>query len=132
MGAMPSFVATLIAMAVLDAVWLGAVARGFYRQHLGFLMADAPNWAAAGLFYVLYAIGVAVFATQPGVDAGSPLTAVWRGALFGLVAYATYDLTNMATLRGWPTVVTVVDLAWGTALSAAVAGIGAWAVIALS
>jgi uncharacterized membrane protein len=76
-------------------------------------------------------VGVAVFAVQPAVDGGSALTAVWRGALFGLVAYATYDLTNMATLRGWPTIVTVVDLAWGTALSAAVGGIAAWAVLAL-
>jgi uncharacterized membrane protein len=129
---MLSFVATLLVMAVLDAIWLGAVARGFYRRHLGFLMADAPNWAAAGLFYALYAVGVAVFATLPAVDAGSPLTGLWRGALFGLVAYATYDLTNMATLRGWPTIVTVVDMAWGAALSAAVAGIASWAVIALS
>jgi uncharacterized membrane protein len=128
---MLTFVATFVVMAVLDAIWLLGVARGFYRQHLGFLMAETPNWAAAGLFYVLYAVGVAVFAVQPAVDGGSALTAVWRGALFGLVAYATYDLTNMATLRGWPTIVTVVDLAWGTALSAAVGGIAAWAVLAL-
>lgn len=128
---MLTFIATFVVMAVLDGIWLLGVARGFYRQHLGFLMAETPNWAAAGLFYVLYAVGVAVFAVQPAVDGGSALTAVWRGALFGLVAYATYDLTNMATLRGWPTIVTVVDLAWGTALSAAVGGIAAWAVLAL-
>jgi uncharacterized membrane protein len=128
---MLSFVATFAVMAVLDGIWLGAVARGFYRRHLGFLMADTPNWAAAGLFYLLYAVGVTIFATLPAVDAGAPLVGLWRGALFGLVAYATYDLTNMATLRGWPSIVTVVDLAWGTALSAAVAAIAAWAVLAI-
>jgi uncharacterized membrane protein len=116
---MPSFLATFAVMAVLDGIWLLVVARSFYRQHLGFLMADAPNWAAAGAFYVIYAVGVTVFATMPGVEEGSALAAAWRGALFGLVAYATYDLTNMATLRGWPTILTVVDMAWGTALSAA-------------
>lgn len=128
---MLTFVATFVTMAVLDAIWLLGVARSFYRQHLGFLMAETPNWVAAGAFYVLYALGVAVFVVQPAVDGGSALSALWRGALFGLVAYATYDLTNMATLRGWPTIVTVVDLAWGTLLSAAVGGIAAWAVLAL-
>lgn len=129
---MPAFIATLAVMAVLDGLWLGLVARSFYRQHLGFLMAEAPNWIAAGAFYVIYAIGVTVFATAPGVEEGNALAAAWRGALFGFVAYATYDLTNMATLRGWPTIVTVVDMAWGTALSAAVAGLAAFLVLQLT
>jgi uncharacterized membrane protein len=129
---MPSLLATFAVMAVLDGIWLLVVARSFYRQHLGFLMADTPNWAAAGAFYVIYAIGVTVFATQAGVDEGSVLTAAWRGGLFGLVAYATYDLTNMATLRGWPTIVTVVDMAWGTALSAAVAAAATFIVLQLT
>ena len=88
---MPSFLATFAVMAVLDGIWLLVVARSFYRQHLGFLMADTPNWAAAGAFYVIYAVGVTVFATQAGVEDGSVLTAAWRGGLFGLVAYATYE-----------------------------------------
>jgi uncharacterized membrane protein len=125
---MASFIATLIVMAAIDGVWLGLVARGFYRRHLGFLMADAPNWPAAAVFYLLYAVGVTVFAVLPAVDAAAPLEAAWRGALFGLVAYATYDLTNMATLRGWPTIVTVVDLAWGVALTASVATLATLAV----
>jgi uncharacterized membrane protein len=91
-------------------------------------MADAPNWPAAAVFYLLYAVGVTVFAVLPAVDAAAPLEAAWRGALFGLVAYATYDLTNMATLRGWPTIVTVVDLAWGVALTASVATLATLAV----
>ena len=73
-----------------------------------------------------------LFATQPGIDDANVLTAVWRGALFGFVAYATYDLTNMATLRGWPTIVTIIDMAWGTFLSAAVAGIATFAVLQLT
>jgi uncharacterized membrane protein len=129
---MPSFIASLAAMAVLDGLWLGLVARGFYRQQLGFLMAETPNWAAAVVFYLVYTVGVTVFVVQPAVDASSLGTAMWRGALFGLVAYATYDLTNMATVRGWPTLVTIVDLAWGVVLTAAVALAATAAVTALT
>jgi len=117
----PAFVAALVAMAVVDGMWLGTVARGFYRRHLGFLMADRPNWAAAVAFYLLYVLGVTVFAVLPAVDAGAIGEAAWRGALFGLVAYATYDLTNAATLRDWPARITLVDMAWGTLLTAIVA-----------
>ncbi len=129
MNYLPSFLASFVVMAVLDGLWLTVVARSFYREHLGFLMAEVPNWAAAGAFYLIYVIGVTFFATQPGVDDGSALTAALRGALFGFVAYATYDLTNMATVRGWPSIITLVDMAWGTALSAAVAGIAAFVVL---
>jgi len=124
-----AFVATLLPMLVLDGIWLGLVARDFYRRHLGFLMADQVNWGAAALFYALYAVGLTVFVTLPSVDDGDAAAALWRGALFGLVAYATYDLTNQATLQGWPTIVTVVDLAWGMALSAAVGAIATYAVL---
>lgn len=129
---MNALVATVLAMLVLDGIWLGLVARGFYRQHLGFLMADQVNWGAAVLFYGLYAIGLTVFVTVPSIDAGSVGTALWRGALFGLVAYATYDLTNQATLKGWPVIVTAVDLAWGIILSAAVGAIATYAVMRIS
>jgi uncharacterized membrane protein len=129
---MQSFIATLVAMAILDGLWLGLVARSFYRRHLGYLMAEAPNWLAAGAFYLIYTIGVTVFVVQPAVDDGSLLTALWRGALFGFVAYATYDLTNMATVRGWPNIVTIVDMVWGTLLTAAVALAATAAVIALT
>jgi uncharacterized membrane protein len=116
-----AFVAALLAMAVIDGLWLGLVARSFYRRHLGPLMADRPNWAAAIAFYLLYVVGVTVFAVLPAADADSLLDAAWRGGLFGLIAYATYDLTNAATLRGWPGIVVLVDMAWGVALTAAVA-----------
>jgi uncharacterized membrane protein len=119
--ALVAFVAALAAMAVIDGLWLGLVARTFYRRHLGPLMADRPNWTAAVAFYLLYVVGVTVFAVLPAADSGSLLDAASRGGLFGLVAYATYDLTNAATLRGWPGIVVVVDMAWGVVLTAAVA-----------
>ncbi len=125
---MIEFLVTVLVFLVIDGVWLGLVARTFYRRHLGFLMAEKPNWAAAGVFYLLYAIGLTVFAVIPGTDAASALEGLWRGALFGLVAYATYDLTNHATVRDWPAIVTGVDLAWGTTLSASVAAIATYAV----
>lgn len=129
---MSALVATVLAMLVLDGVWLGLVARGFYRRHLGFLMADQVNWGAAVLFYALYAIGLTVFVVMPSIDGASVGTALWRGALFGLIAYATYDLTNQATLKDWPVIVTAVDLAWGMLLSAAVGAIATYAVMRIS
>ena len=127
-----AFAASLLAMAVIDGLWLGLVARGFYRRHLGALMAERPNWTAAVAFYLLYVLGVTVFAVLPAVDAAAIPDAMWRGALFGLVAYATYDLTNAATLRGWPGIVTLVDMAWGTLLSATVATAATGAVLLIS
>jgi uncharacterized membrane protein len=127
--ALVAFVAALAAMAVIDGLWLGLVARTFYRRHLGPLMADRPNWTAAVAFYLWYVVGVTVFAVLPAADGGSLLDAAWRGGLFGLVAYATYDLTNAATLRGWPGIVVVVDMAWGMMLTASVATTAAGVVL---
>jgi uncharacterized membrane protein len=113
----------LIALPVffaIDMVWLGLVAKGFYRRELGSLTRDRVQWPAALLFYLLFILGLVVFVVAPAVDDGSWLRALLYGALFGLIAYATYDLTNLATLRGWPLPVTVVDLVWGTVLAAAV------------
>ena len=89
-------------------------------------MAESPNLLAAGLFYLLFIFGMVVFIVEPGVREGILMKAVARGALFGLVTYATYDLTNLATLEGWPVLVTVVDLIWGTILSAAVTLVSVW------
>lgn len=105
----------------IDMIWLGLVAKSFYRQHLGGLLRSDVNWPAALIFYLLFIVGLVVLVITPAVDAGSWLQAVGRGALFGLVTYATYDLTNLATLRDWPVVVTVVDLAWGVVLASSVA-----------
>ncbi len=114
------YFATLIAFFAIDLVWLGLVARTFYRKHLGFLMAPSPNWTAAIIFYLLFVVGILVFVVLPGLEANSLRTTLVRAALFGLITYATYDLTNLATIKDWPLLVTIVDLAWGTVLSVAV------------
>jgi uncharacterized membrane protein len=115
------YAVTLVIFFAVDLVWLGVVAKNFYRQHIGHLLAAEVNWGAAVLFYLLYIAGIVVFAIKPALDAGGAMRALTQGALFGLVAYATYDLTNQATMRDWPVLVTVVDLAWGTFLTATVA-----------
>jgi uncharacterized membrane protein len=124
------YLGTLAAFFVIDMLWLGLVARGFYRKHLGFLLSPSPNWAAAIIFYLLFVFGLVVFAVLPGLQAASLGKALLLGALFGLVTYATYDLTNLATVKDWPLVVTVVDMIWGTLLATLVtlAGftIGGW------
>jgi len=114
------YFAILIAFFAIDLVWLGLVARSFYRKHLGFLMAPSPNWTAAIIFYLLFVLGILVFVVLPGLEANSLRTTLLRAALFGLICYATYDLTNLATVKDWPLLVTVVDLAWGTVLSVVV------------
>lgn len=116
--------ATLVAFFAIDMAWLGLVARSFYREQLGFLLAPRVNWAAALTFYLLFIAAVLVFAVLPGLKADSLRTTLLYGAFFGLVTYATYDLTNLATIRDWPLLVTAVDLAWGTVLSAAVSLVG--------
>ena len=116
-----AYLATLLPFAVLDAIWLGTVAPKFYQSQIGFIMTKTPNWLAAVLFYLLYIVGMVVFVTGPGIKADNWQQTALRGALFGLVCYATYDLTNLATLTGWPILVTVVDLCWGTFLSATTA-----------
>jgi len=114
------YMATLIAFFAMDMVWLGLVARTFYRQHLGFLMAPSPNWLAALVFYLLFIAGILMFVVLPGLKDNSLKTTLLRAALFGLITYATYDLTNLATLKDWPVLVTIVDMIWGTVLTVSV------------
>ena len=114
------YFATLIAFFAIDMVWLGLVAPTFYRKYLGFLMAPSPNWLAAISFYLLFIVGILVFVVAPGLEDNSLKTTLVRAALFGLITYATYDLTNLATVKDWPVIVTIVDMAWGTVLSVAV------------
>lgn len=109
----------------IDAVWL-TQASGFYRSQIGHLMAETPNLVAAGVFYLLYIAALVYFVVEPAAQAGSLKNAFLRGALFGLVTYATYDLTNLATLRDWPVLITIVDLAWGTILTATTAAVSVW------
>lgn len=114
----------LIAFFAIDMVWLGFVARTFYRKHLGFLLAPNTNWVAAVVFYLLFVLGILVFVVLPGLEDNSLKTTLLRAALFGLITYATYDLTNLATVKNWPVLITVVDMAWGTVLSMAVSYVG--------
>jgi uncharacterized membrane protein len=120
------YLVTLGVFLILDAIWLGLIARRLYQSQIGFIMAKQPKWAAAGIFYLLFVVGLVVFCVSPGVREGSLGQAAWRAALFGLVTYATYDLTNLATLEGWPLTVTVIDLVWGTALSTTTTLLSVW------
>jgi len=110
----------------IDMVWLGLVAHNFYQTQLANFLGPV-NWTAAIIFYLLYIIGIIVFAIVPGLQAQSLMKAVALGALFGFMAYATYDLTNYATLKDWPLIVVVVDIIWGTVLTGAVAAGGYYA-----
>jgi len=107
-------------MLVIDGVWLVLIAKDFYRSNLGHLLAAEPNWLAAGVFYVVFIIGLTIFVVLPGIGTEELWSVAMRGALFGLVTYATYDLTNQATLRDWPVLVTIVDLCWGSFLTGTV------------
>lgn len=113
-------------MGVLDALWLSVVANKFYKSQIGESLLDKPNMPAAVAFYVIYVVGVILFVINPALEKGSWQHAVVYGALFGFVAYATYDLTNLATLKGWTTKLVVVDLLWGALLTAVVSGASFW------
>jgi len=119
------YLVTLVVFFLIDMVWLGAVAKGFYRKHLGPLMGPKVVWPAAILFYLLFIVGLVVLVVRPALVRGEPLQALLLGALFGLISYSTYDLTNLATLKDWPLIVTVVDLVWGTVLGGLVSFVSA-------
>jgi len=114
----------------IDMLWLGVVAKGFYRDNLGHLLRPDVNWTAALIFYLLYIAGILIFATLPALEKHSLRQAIIMGALFGFFCYATYDLTNLATLKDWPVRVVFVDILWGMVLTASVAAasffIGKW------
>ncbi len=115
------FAIALPVFLALDMLWLGVISRQFYRDQIGGLMKTNVNWTAALIFYVIFLCGLVVFVLLPAMEKKSWLTALTLGAFFGLVTYATYDLTNLAVAKNWPLAVTIVDLAWGTVLSASVA-----------
>ena len=118
------YLVTFSAFIVIDMVWLGLVARTFYQKHLGFIMAPSPNWIAAIIFYLLFIAGLLFFVVLPGLKDDSLKTSLLRAAMFGLITYGTYDLTNLATVKDWPVLVTVVDMIWGMVLSVAVGLVG--------
>jgi uncharacterized membrane protein len=107
----------------IDMLWLGVVAKNFYRSQIGNIMKPDVNWVAAIIFYLIFIAGLVVFVIEPAVEKGSWKHALLLGAFFGLVCYATYDLTNLAVAKDWPVLVTIVDLAWGAVLAASVSTI---------
>lgn len=119
-----AYVSTAVAFLVGDMLWLGLIARNFYRDQLGDLMLPQPNIGAAVAFYLIYVGGVVYLAVMPAVASGAWTTALISGLALGLTAYATYDLSNLATLKNWPLPMSFVDMAWGAALTGASATIG--------
>ncbi len=123
---LPAYLSTAVTMLALDSIWLTLTAKRLYRAQLGDLMLSGFNLAPAAAFYVLYVLAVVILVVQPALAERRLLSATMRGALLGLAAYATYDLTNQATLRGWSITVTIADLCWGTCLTAVAATAGYW------
>jgi uncharacterized membrane protein len=119
-----AYVATALGFLVLDIIWLGFVAKNLYQREIGHLLLEDFNMVAAFAFYLMFIAGVVIFAIAPALQGGSWKTALLFGALFGFFTYATYDLTNLATLKGWSMTMTVVDIAWGAALTSVSAVIG--------
>jgi uncharacterized membrane protein len=111
------YLTAVLVFLAIDLVWLGTVAKSFYAEQLKGLISPRPNLPAAVIFYALFIVGLLIFAIGPGVAAHSGLADLWRGTLYGFFTYATYDLTNLATLRNWPLKLTLVDLVWGTTLT---------------
>ncbi len=118
------FMILLVIFLAIDMVWLLVVAKSFYARHLGYLMAEKPNLTAAFVFYLIFTAGLLFFVVQPALAAASWQRALTVGLFFGLVTYATYDLTNHATVRDWPLLITLVDLTWGCVVSALTATLG--------
>lgn len=114
---LPGYLGSAIALMLLDAAWLGWLMADFYQVQLGPLLLASPRLVPAALFYLLYPVGLLVFAVLPGLAAGRWSRAASLGALLGVVAYGTYDLSNLATLQGWPLSVAIVDIAWGAVVS---------------
>ena len=110
------FFIAFIIFFVIDILWLGLFAKKMYQSQIGYILAKKPNWYAAIVFYILYIVFLLIFAVMPALDKGSLTDAMLYGALFGFITYATYDLTNLATLDKWPLKVTIIDMIWGTFL----------------
>ncbi len=119
-----SYFLTALVFFAVDMVWLGFIAKGFYRKHLGGFLSDQVNWTAAIVFYLLFIVGIFIFVILPAIEKGSLLRAIGLGAFFGIITYATYDLTNLATLKNWPILIVMVDIAWGAVLTSIVSAAG--------
>lgn len=123
-----AYLGSAVTLLVLDVIWIMTAIGWLYRPQLGDRLLEQPNLMVAGLFYLVYVVGIVVFAVLPAAQAQNWLMALGLGALLGLVAYGTYDFTNLSTLRDWPLAVSVIDLCWGITVSAAAATGGYFAV----
>jgi len=123
-----AYLLTAIVFFAIDLTWLGWVAKDLYRKYLGGFLSDQVNWTAAFIFYALFIVGIFIFAILPAAEKNSIGHAVIYGALFGFFTYATYDLTNLATLKNWPLTIVFIDIIWGSILTGTVAAAGYWIV----
>lgn len=115
-----SYILTFIVFLMIDMLWLGVLAKNLYQKYMGGFLSDTVNWTAAFIFYIIYIVGVSIFVIYPAVAKDSILYALIMGALLGFFAYATYDLTNLATLKDWPLPIVFIDIIWGSVLTASV------------
>ena len=123
-----AYIATALVFLGLDAIWLSRIALGMYRRELGSLLLEKPKLPIAGAFYLIYVAGIVILAVVPALADGGWIRALLMGAVLGLVAYGTYDITNLSTLKGWSTRLALIDIAWGVGLTAVSATIGWWVV----
>ena len=114
------YIIAFIVFLIIDAIWLGLIAKNLYQSEIGHLMTDKPNFIAAGIFYLLFIGGLIYFVINPAISTGDITKLIISAAVFGFMTYATYDLTNLATLKDWPIKVTIIDLIWGTSVSTVV------------
>ncbi len=118
------YLLTAVVFFAIDMLWLGLIAKGLYNKYLGSFLAEQVNWTAAIIFYLLFIVGIFIFAIMPAVEKDSLMKAILLGALFGFFTYATYDLTNLATLKDWPLKIVLIDIVWGAVLTASVSTSG--------
>lgn len=114
------YVFTLAVFLLVDLLWLGVVAKSFYQKQLAVFFKDQINWVAAFIFYMIFIAGILIFVVSPALNKDSLLSVIVLGSLFGLITYATYDLTNLSTIKDWPMAIVIVDMIWGMVLSCSV------------
>lgn len=122
------YLITFVSFLLIDMVWLVFIAKDLYKKYLGYLMSPTVNWGAALLFYALFIVGILFFVVHPALEKDQIQYALMAGALFGLITYATYDLTNLATIKDWPVTITIIDLIWGTSVSALTSTLSFWVI----
>lgn len=120
MNFLKMYLIAFVIFLLIDFIWLAFVAKDVYRKYLGFLMKDSPNYVAAIIFYLVFIVGLVYFVIMPGIEAQSIGKILLGGVLFGFITYATYDLTNLATVKDWPLTITIIDLIWGSFLSTSI------------